>query len=165
MNHLLMSRLLKKTKNSTDKGFTFLEGIVAILVISIAFALNGQFLVFLQVQNIKEKINTAAVALGSDILDDYRYRLGQSFTSVNVGKVTRTDETRFNFTFDADVYVCAAAPTIIEDPDNPLQLKVESCPLTGGNTEIRHIVVQVIDKGRSNEKIYTVQTSFAQLQR
>lgn len=166
MNNLLKYLLIKYRNH--EEGFTFLECIVAIIILGLAFALNGQLVVLLKMQNLKQEIETAAVTVGKDVLDDLRFQLGKNITNVAVtGNTpnTITDRTHFGHTFDAQVYVCTNPPTVETDTDNPTQLKVSNCPSGSTNALIRYIVVQVIDKKRNNEKVYTVQTNFAQLQR
>jgi prepilin-type N-terminal cleavage/methylation domain-containing protein len=166
MNNLLKHWLIKY--RNREEGFTFLECIVAIVILSMAFAFNGQMVLMLKLQNLEQEIETAAVSVGKDVLDDLRFQLGKNITNVDVTGNTPdmiTDRISFGHTFDADVYVCTDPPTVETDTDNPNQLKVTDCPSASTDALIRYIVVQVIDKKRNNEKIYTVQTNFAQLQR
>lgn len=155
---------LTKYRNR-EGGFSFLECIVALLILSTAFAFNGQMVLMLKRQNLKQEIKTVSVSVGKDILEDLRFQLGRNINNVAVtGNTPNTlnDLSSFGYTFDADVYVCTNPPTVAKDTNNPHQLNVSNCP--SGSTEdlIRYIVVQV---KRNNEKIYTVQTNFAQLQR
>lgn len=166
MNNLLKHWLIKY--RNREEGFTFLECLVAIVILSMAFAFNGQMVLMLKIQNLQQEIETAAVSVGKDVLDDLRFQLGKNITNVDVtGNTpdTISDRTSFGHTFDADVYVCTDPPTVETDTNNPNQLKVTDCPSASTDVLIRYIVVQVIDKKRNNEKIYTVQTNFAQLQR
>lgn len=169
MNNLLKHWLIKH--RNREEGFSFLECLVAIIILGMAFAFNGQMVLMLKMQNLEEKIKTAATVVGKDVLEDLRFQLGRNITNVAVtGNIPSDDSdydniTRFGHTFDADVYVCTDQPTVEKDPDNPNQLKVTDCPSASTNNFIRHIVVQVIDKKRNNEKIYTVQSNFTQLQR
>ncbi|WP_330205068.1 prepilin-type N-terminal cleavage/methylation domain-containing protein [Cyanobacterium sp. Dongsha4] len=171
MKNLLKHWLIKY--RNREEGFTFLECLVAIIVLSMAFALNGQMVLMLKMQNLKQEIESAAVAVGKDVLDDLRFQLGKNVTNVTVTGNTPTtlaDRISFGHTFDANVYVCTDNPTVEDEIDPQTgkptgQIKVSNCPSSSTDRLIRYIVVQVIDKKRDNEKIYTVQTNFAQLQR
>lgn len=167
MNNLLKHWLIKY--RNREEGFTFLECLVAIIILSMAFAFNGQMVLMLKMQNLKQEIESAAVAVGKDVLDDLRFQLGKNINNVSVTgntPTTLTDRISFGHTFDADVYVCTDPPTVETDTDNPNQLKVSNCPSGSTDALIRYIVVQVIDKKKETmKKIYTVQTNFAQLQR
>ncbi|BAQ64565.1 type II secretion system protein [Geminocystis sp. NIES-3709] len=144
-------------KKDREKGFSFLESLTAILVLSIAFAVNLQFLVVLKIQNLKQEVQTGAVSVSKEILDDLRYRLSNNLGTVASGKTEITNRSSFGYSYDADVYVCNNEPTI--DAQNT----VTACPTATGSN-IRYIVVQVLDKKRNNEKVYTVQTIFTTLQ-
>lgn len=168
MNNLLKYWLIKYRKS--EEGFTFLECLMAIIVLSLAFALNGQMVLMSKMQNLKQKIESAAVALGRDKLEELRFRLSKDINQVPVTgntPITDVDYKYFGQTLTPQIYICTNPPTIKEDPDNPNQLKVTNCPNSSSNSSsnIRYIVVQVLARGRNNEKIYTVQGNFAQLQR
>ncbi|MGI0480207.1 type IV pilus modification PilV family protein [Geminocystis sp. CENA526] len=148
--------VLSKKKN-LEGGFSFLESIVAILVLSMAFAFNLQFLVFLKIENLKQEIQTGAVSLSKEILDDIRYRLSNNIGGVTSGKTQILNKNSFGYDYNADIYVCHTEPTL--DAQNT----VTTCPTTT-DSNIRYIVVQILDKNRNNEKVYTVQTIFTTLQ-
>lgn len=170
MNKLLKQELIKLIKyQNQEGGFTFLECIVAILILSLALALNGQLVLMLKMQNLQQQIKTAAVAVSRERLDDLRGQLGKNINAFPVtGNTPKTDPSWdrdvFGRTLFPQIYICTEPPTIDEDPDKPYQLKVINCPNTTSNRAIRYIVVQVLDRGRNNERIYTVQTNLAQLQ-
>lgn len=156
LTHKLKYYLLNQIKNR-EKGFSFLENIVAILILSIAFALNLQFLVFLKIQNLKQEIQTGAVSLSKEIMEDLRYQLSNNLGAVTSGKTQILNKNSFGYTYNADIYVCNQEPTL-----NP-QNTVTNCP-TSTASNVRYIVVQILDKNRNNEKIYTVQNIFTTLQ-
>jgi len=156
--------LIKKLKNpvlsqqkTLEEGFSFLECIAAILILSIAFAFNMQFLVFLKIENLKQEIQTGAVSLSKEILDDLRYRLGNNVGGITSGKTQILNKNMFGYDYNADIYVCHTEPTL------NAQNTVTACP-TATASNVRYIVVQILDKNRNNEKVYTVQTIFTALQ-
>jgi prepilin-type N-terminal cleavage/methylation domain-containing protein len=154
---VLKSYFLNSKKNN-QHGFTLLECLVAVLTLGIAFALNLQFLTLLKIGNLKQEIKTGAVALSKGILDDMRYKLSDDIANLTLGKTQVSNQTSFGYIYDADIYVCTGDPSINN------QNQVTSCPTANEENDIRYIVVQIIDKKRNNEKVYTVQTSFAKLQ-
>lgn len=54
------------------EGFSLMEIMVAMAILSIAFAINLQFLLVLQIQNLEQKITTGAVSLTREILETSR---------------------------------------------------------------------------------------------
>lgn len=171
MNNLLKHWLIKY--QNREEGFTFLEVLVAMIILMMALAFNGQMVLMLKMENLKQERENAAVAVGKDILDDLRFQLATNITNVAITGMTperqKSDswsdsKGKFGDMFEADVYVCTDAPTIDNSTD-PNQLKVTGCPSSSSDRLIRYLVVQVINKNNNDEKIYTVQTNFAQLQR
>lgn len=163
MNNLLKHWLIKY--QNREEGFTFLEVLVAMTILMMALAFNGQMVLMLKMQNLKQEIESAAVAVGKNALDDLRFQLGKNITTIKeTGNTPNevTGVTSFGHSFDTDTYICTASPTIEPDSTDPNQLKVSDCPSNAPEAQIRYIVVQV---KKNNEKIYTVQTNFAQLQR
>lgn len=162
--HYLFSR-----KNH-QKGFSMLEALAAIMILSIAFAVNLQLLMLLKIQSLNQEIKTGAIAVSKEILDDLRYQIKDSVDDLSyidnttskdykLGNTPNSlkDKTSFGYSYDADVYLCTDEPTI--DDAN----KVTSCP-TADNDSTRYIVVQIFKKDKPNEKIYTVQTALTTVQ-
>lgn len=59
-------------KNPPSQGFSLIEIMVAMTILSIAFAINLQFLLLLQIQNLEQKVTTGAVSLTKEILEGTR---------------------------------------------------------------------------------------------
>lgn len=152
-----------KNKTESEAGFSLIEALVAIVILGLAFAFNLQFLATLQINNIRQKIETVAVSASKEIMDDVRYNLQNDFTNSSyiIGQNPPIPIRRANqpgssgYDLDADVYVCLDQPTINND------LSVD-CPTTGNNT-INYVVVQIIYEP-SDEEVYTVQSAFSRLQ-
>ena len=155
---LMLTSYFLNLKKNHQRGFTVIESLTAISILGITFSINLQFLIFLKIQNLKQEIKTGAVALSKEILDDVRYQLKDSTSNLTLGQTQLTDQTSLGYIYDADIYVCSDKPSI--DAQN----QVTNCPTSIGEVDIRHIVVQVIDKKRNNEKVYTVETAFTKLQ-
>ena len=152
LKHYLLSDI-----GGPEGGFSFLESLAAILVLSIAFALNLQFVVLVKIANLKQELQTGAVSVSKEILDDARYKLRENLDAIAAGKTEITDRNSSGYTYNADLYVCKDEPII--DTQNT----VTSCP-NGTESNIRYIVVQILDQKRNNEKLYTVQSIFTNLQ-
>ena len=158
-NSKLHTRFLNwwlRQKIDADGGFSLTEALVAIIVLAIAFTVNLQFLVTLKIKNLEQEIETAAVSLSKEIMDDIRYKLQTDLNNYTQGLSQPPPFERAGYQFNADVYVCTSEPTIASD-------QTVTC-ISGGTTDIRYIVVQVIDGGRKNEKLYTVESVFTKLQ-
>ncbi|BAQ60595.1 hypothetical protein GM3708_1001 [Geminocystis sp. NIES-3708] len=69
-------------KKKSPEGFSFIETIVAMTILSIAFAINLQFLLMLKVQNLEQKITTGAVSLSKEILEGIRYDFRETFDTI-----------------------------------------------------------------------------------
>ena len=145
-----------RQKIDAEGGFSLTEALVAVIVVTIAFTINLQFLVTLKIKNLEQEIETAAVSLSKEIMDDIRYKLQTNLNNYTQGQSQQTNIYSSGYKFNADVYVCTSEPTIASD-------QTVTCT-SGGTTDIRYIVVQVIDGGRKNEKLYTVESVFTKLQ-
>jgi prepilin-type N-terminal cleavage/methylation domain-containing protein len=65
---------LLTVKNKPPQGFSLIEIMVAMAVLSIAFAVNLQFLLLLKVQNLDQQVKTGAVSITKEILEGSRAR-------------------------------------------------------------------------------------------
>lgn len=164
-SQLIVCKYYLFSRKNHQKGFSMLEALAAIMVLSIAFAVNLQLLALLKIQSLKQEIKTGAVAVSKEILDDLRYQIKDSVDDLfYIDKTVKKeyqlgnnpnslkDKTSFGYDYDADVYLCTGEPTIGDTN------KVTSCP-TADNDSARYIIVQIFRKDKPNEKIYTVQTA------
>ena len=160
--------LLKKQKKS-EQGFTLTENLVAFLVITTGFIVNLQFIVALQIRNLQQEIQTAAVSEAKLILDDIRFRLRSNLDNYDQGRIEIDYQSALSdtygyelesrgFEFDALVHVCTNKPTISDDR----VVDSATCSTTG-SPNVRYVVVQIIDRGRQNETLYTSETVFTPL--
>lgn len=182
IKHYFPSQLkyyLLTQKKKPPEGFSFVETIVAMTILSIAFAINLQFLVLLKIENLNQEIKTSAVSLSKEILDGLRYELKSNldnqnikfrnrttfFTNPGLTQLDLTDVEKKDFGgygYKTKVYICKDQPTI--DSANNV-----TCTNTAAK-DIRHIVVQIFSpnidtKTKTNELVYTAQTTFTTLQK
>ena len=144
--------MLKKIwfKKKQQQGFSLLEVLIATMILSTALLLNLPALLLFQLQKVEQEIETGAVALSKEVLDDLRVQ-----KSLTPGTINQTNLSSFGYTYDTTVYICTQTPTI--DTKNI----VTSCSSTiDPSNPIRYIVLLV---KRNNETIYTVQTVFTEL--
>lgn len=161
---LLVKELIKE-KKSLEAGFSLIEALVAIITLGIAFGLNLQFLATLQIANIEQKRETAAISASKQLMDEARYLLQSDLDNpfyatkpTTFSDVTQSQTGLSNYELDADVYVCKDVPTIATTNND----QTVNCPGSGSD-DIRYVVVQIIYKP-TNEKIYTIQSAFTRLQ-
>ena len=128
-----------KQRNNSQTGFSLTEALVAIIVLTIAFTINLQFLTSLKIKNLEQEIETAAVSVSKEIMDDIRYKLQTNLNNYPQG-LSQKAVSSSGYNFNADIYVCTSEPVISIN-------QTVSCT-SGGNSDIRYIVVQIIDGGR-----------------
>lgn len=143
-----------RQKIDSEAGFSLTEALVAIVVLTIAFAINLQFLVALKIKTLENEIETAAISVSKEVMDDIRYKLQTDLNNYPQGQSQQVASSS-GYDFDVDVYVCTSEPTIAVNQS-------VSCS-SGGTSDIRYIVVQVIDGARKNEKLYTVESVFTKI--
>lgn len=137
-------------KNKKQQGLSLLEVLIAMFILSTVFLLNFQALLLLKLENIEQEIETGAVALSKELLDDLRVQ-----KNLQPGTINQTNLTSFGYSYDTTIYICTQTPTI------NTQNIVTSCSNTiNPANPIRYIVLLV---KRNNETIYTVQTIFTEL--
>lgn len=165
-------------KKKQQQGFSFIETMVAMTILSIAFAMNLQFLVLLKIENINQEIKTGAVSLSKEILDGLRYQFRDNFTSTlkfrnttinNTGattfQLTDTEKTDFGgYKYKVTVNICLDKPTI-----DPTTKSVTSCTTTG-TANNRYMVLQIFSPNintntNTNEQVYVLETTFTTLQK
>ncbi|WP_373478308.1 prepilin-type N-terminal cleavage/methylation domain-containing protein [Geminocystis sp.] len=151
--------LIQKRKQT--QGFSFIEVLVAITVLSIAFAVNLQFLLALKIQNLEQKTTMGAVSLTKEILDGLRYDWRKDVDTSSVFKQTRSATTPIvttpinntgttEFTLSDDrakdfggykykvvINICSNEPTVTDDV-------VSNCLST--SEDIKYVVVQIKNK-------------------
>jgi prepilin-type N-terminal cleavage/methylation domain-containing protein len=65
---------LLRVKNKPSEGFSLIEIMVAMTMLSLAFAVNLQFLLLLKVQNLDQELTAGAVSITKEILEGSRAR-------------------------------------------------------------------------------------------
>lgn len=189
--HTKLKYYLLTNKKKPPEGFSFIEVIIAMIILSIAFAINLQFLLLLKVQNLESKITTGAVSVSKEIIEGIRYNFRENLNTTptfrqtptlttpivnttinNMGPTTfeLSDARKADFggyKYKVVVNICSNEPTITNNV-------VDNCQ-TNAASNTRTIVVQVknpkVISSNNNETIteeriyYTAQTTFTALQR
>jgi prepilin-type N-terminal cleavage/methylation domain-containing protein len=84
---------LLTVKNKSREGFSLIEVIVAMAVLSLAFAVNLQFLLLLKIQNLDKEVTTGAVSITKEILEGSRARWKFNLTDIPRFRQTPTSVT------------------------------------------------------------------------
>lgn len=190
--HTKLKYYLLTNKKKPPEGFSFIEVIIAMIILSIAFAINLQFLLLLKVENLEAKITTGAVSVSKEIIEGIRYNFRENLNTTPTFRQTPTlttpivrttinnmGETTFELSearkadfgghkYKVVVNICSNEPTITNNV-------VDNCQ-TNAASNTRTIVVQVknpkVISSNNNETItdeehvyYTAQTTFTALQR
>ncbi|WP_083879522.1 type IV pilus modification PilV family protein [Geminocystis herdmanii] len=80
-------------KKKPPEGFSLVEIMVAMTILSIAFAINLQFLLLLRIQNLEQKVVTGAVSLSREILEGTRARWNTTVETIPQFRQTPTSVT------------------------------------------------------------------------
>ena len=165
--NFLNRALKRKNPHDSEQGFTLLESLAATIILTIAFTLNLQFILALKVKNLEQELQTAAVSVSKEILEDIRFQLRSDIAgydsspkNLDENEDGGYDLSRDGYDFNADIFLCTNEPSI-----NDIKV-VSNCtsPTSSSDEDIRYVVVQIIDRGRKNETLYTVETVFTTLQ-
>jgi prepilin-type N-terminal cleavage/methylation domain-containing protein len=159
-------------KRKQPQGFSFVEVLVAMTILSLAFAINLQFLLTLKIQNLEQKNTMGAVSLTKEILDELRYDWKENFDTVPIFKQTRPTTTpivtqtinnlgRTEFTISDDrakdfggykykvvIDVCSnkLPDDVVVDPDDPDDVVDTSTCQQTASENTRTIIVQIKNK-------------------
>lgn len=164
--HTKLKYYLLTNKKKPPEGFSFIEVIIAMIILSIAFAINLQFLLLLKVENLEAKITTGAVSVSKEIIEGIRYNFRENLNTTptfrqtptlttpivnttinNMGSTTfeLSDARKADFggyKYTVVVNICSNDDIQFEDNDGDNNKEVTNCQTnTASNT--RTIVVQV----------------------
>ncbi|MBL1209877.1 prepilin-type N-terminal cleavage/methylation domain-containing protein [Geminocystis sp. GBBB08] len=165
--HYFSSQLqyyLLTRKKKPPEGFSFIETMVAMTILSIAFAVNLQFLLLLKVENLDQKITIGAVSLSKEILEGIRYDFKDDLnatpqfiqtstltiptpTTIVKTNINRIGTTTFQLSDDRKNdfggYKYKVVINICSNDDPNITNNVVSNCLTNTASNIRYIIVQI----------------------
>ncbi len=117
-----------------NTGFTLLEIMVALGMLSVLLSLTTTFFMFNLQNNMKTQIRQEAIQAAQTILDDLRFQ-----DTTTLGSLTHQDVVIGDRTYSVDVSYCSMNEFCISD-------------------DIRHVAIEVKYK---TEKVYATDTVFA----
>lgn len=160
--------LLTHTKKPPE-GFSFIEALIAIAILSIAFTINLQLFLLLKIQNVEQKVTTGAVSLSKEVLEGIRFQTRSDvegkleFRTTTVGETPVekeianpgeteikpedfSDERRLEFggfNYTVIVNVCTNSPTPEEQEKDTLNDLISKCQSDASEKNQRSIIVRV----------------------
>ncbi|NJN72785.1 MAG: type II secretion system protein [Limnothrix sp. RL_2_0] len=147
-----MKKSIKRTKYSAEfqeQGFSLVEAIGALLILTITFAIAGPLFLTQTKSNIKNEIRTGAVSVSQQILDDLRLE-----NNLTLGETSEDNIESLGKFYNYTQFICTDQPTFNNDSS-------VTCPITVDvNNPIRYILLQV---KYYEETIYTVETIYTDI--
>lgn len=147
-----MKKSIKEIRYSTkfrEQGFSLVEAIAALLILTISFAIAGPLFLAQTKSNIKNEIRTGAVSVSQQILDNLRLE-----SSLTLGETNENNIESLGKVYNYTQFVCTDQPTFNND-------RSITCPTTVDvNNPIRYILLQV---KYYEETIYTVETIYTDI--
>lgn len=146
----LISLVVGLSRKSTTKGFSLVEAIGALLILTITLSITGPLFLTQSKNNINNDIRTGAVSLSQQVLDDLRLE-----DSLTPGETTQSNIESLGKTYNYKRYICTDKPTVNNDNTVTCSTVVDE------SNPIRYILVQI---NYHDKTVYTVETIYTDLQ-
>lgn len=127
-----------KNYNQSQQGFSLVEALAALTILTITIGFVSPLFVGQRVNNLKSEIRTGAVAVSQQILDELRQI--DPTTLRSSGSDTRSSLQAMGYTYEAKIYYCE---------------NLSYC-----STTTRQIRVEVKNNGQTVYNVETVYTQF-----
>ena len=141
----LLSRNWKKNRN---KGFSLVEAVAGMLIVTITISVSGKLFAQQRQQNISNEIRNGAVALSQNILDEIRL----DFETQSLGQTSRQDKS-LGISYDSTINICTAKPSVNSNGS-------VICSTEDTDKSARYILVQINNNGK---KVYTIETLYTKV--
>ncbi len=149
--HFYFSKLLSQQslKPENQTGFSLIESIVSLLIFIVTFSMASPLFVAQQKSNIKNEIQTGAVSLSQQVLDNLRLE-----TSLTLGETNESSISSLGRNYGYTQFVCTDRPTVASDNSVSCDTTVDV------NNPMRYILLQI---DYNEETIYTVETIYTDI--